>query len=277
MSHRLLTLKFTCVYPLPLSTFKERAQLFLLLLYHCIEITTSAPHWSPLAFSHSHAECHVGRNSVVASRKIKERTFLSNGVTQQFIQCRTSHITAWHQFAVIVSANIQDAGRRWMLSGRRHSKWEVVDLGHLVEPLCGEMGSRRFEGCWRVAPSLSNIHFCAYNCSSSGPVSLTPPPRITTNSSLTRINKATACWENMGLLQITARKVDLPQTRWKISAGCCSDASLVKKDTWAQVELLSLDISPSLLRCSIYRQSISFEVSAFCYLLSNALVWVVKN
>lgn len=144
--------------------------------------------------------------------------------------------------------------------------------------LCVE---RRGPGGLRTAEGLLhplwNIHFCAYNCSSCGPVSMTRPPHTISNSNLTRINKATACWENTRLLQVTARRVDLPQTQWKISAGFSSDASLVKKDTWAQVELLSLDISSSLLRWSVHRQTISYEVSAFCYLLSNALVGLVKN
>ena len=55
-------------------------------------------------------------------------------------------------------------------------------------------------------------------------------PHTITNSHLTMIN-IPAPWENTGLLQVTARRSDLPQIQWKISAECSSDASLAKKDT----------------------------------------------
>lgn len=88
---------------------------------------------------------HTAGNSAVASRNIKERTFLLNGDTQQYIKCRISHIIAWHQFSVTISANIQDAGGWWVMSGRQHLKWELVDQGQLAEPLCCEMGFRKSE------------------------------------------------------------------------------------------------------------------------------------
>lgn len=80
----------------------------------------------------------------------------------------------------------------------------------------------------RLLHPLSNINFCVYNFSSFGPGSMTPPPLHTIiNSNLTGITKGTACWENTGLLQVTARRDALPQTQQKIGA----DGSLKKRDT----------------------------------------------
>lgn len=167
----------------------------------------------------------------------------------------------------------RNAGKWWMVSGRRHLKWELVDSWL---NLCAEgWGSGSLRSSERLLHPLSTISFCVYNFSSFGPVSMTPPPLHTvTNSNLTGITEGTARWENTGLLQVTARRDALPQTQRKISADG-SGASLEKRDTWDHKELLSLHISPSLSRWSVHRQSISCEVSAFWYLLSNALVWLV--
>lgn len=118
-----------CMPTAPECIHRQTTLLCCFPITQCTEIAASIPHWAPLALSDPHAKLHAAGNSAVASRNIKERTFLLNGVTQQFIECRISNIIAWHQFSVTISSNMSEAGRWWMVSGRRHLKWELVDQG----------------------------------------------------------------------------------------------------------------------------------------------------
>lgn len=175
-------------------------------------MTPSAPHSAPLTLRQSRTELHIALSSAVASRKTKGRIFccqmesphnLSNAelltslrdisLLWQHLQiCRMLGEGGWYQVKGIQTEKLWIRGR-WL--NLRVERW-------------GLGGLRTAEG---LLLPLSNIHFSPYNCSSSGHVSMTPPPPHTiTNFNLRRIKKATACWGNTGLLQVTARRVDLP-------------------------------------------------------------------
>lgn len=187
------------------------AHLFLLTHYH----TLHGYHHLNSVLSpslHSHAELCFTGNSAAASRRVKESVFVKWSHTAIH---RTSHIVVKHQCAM------PTAPLRWMVSGRRHSVWDGGDqAGGGWTPLLRTRVWGLLRGCCFHCQVFIFVHTTA------AVLLLFQWPLLPTisNSNLTRINKATACWKNSGLLHITATKGDLHQTGWEISADCFSDA-----------------------------------------------------